>query len=112
MLAARLYGETKGNAAEKSAYYDNVKRLNEHEAEIKWLRENKQAAKVSEYLRENPEAKLVLKANGIENAIKKLKSTRSKLEGMGVGKERLNAIDTQILAHMKRLNDAVSSVND
>jgi hypothetical protein len=110
-VVGRLYGETKGNESEKASYYDNVKRLNEHEAEIKWLRENKQANQVPGYLRENPEAKLVAQANTIENSIKKLRSLREKLEGAGANKQRLKIVDTQIITQMKRLNDSLLALD-
>lgn len=105
-LVGRLYGETKGNAVERSAYYENIKRMNEHHAEIKGLsKESNGTMKVRQYLKENPEASLYVKAKAVQRRIDRLNDQRKILVKAG---SKTSTIDNQIAAQMKVLNDAIN----
>jgi hypothetical protein len=108
-LVGRLYGETSGNSVERSTYYDNIRMLNEHAAEIKGLRHEQDGSKkVSDYLRENPEARLTVTSKGIQAEIDKLNDRRRELAKRGAPSTTLRTLDDRIGKAMKRLNDQVA----
>ena len=61
-LAGRFYGSGTGQAQESTKFYDNIIRLNEHQAEIKGRRAAGEGGTVWEYLADNPEARMVAAA--------------------------------------------------
>jgi hypothetical protein len=101
-LIGRLVGTTGDGAVESAAYYDNLKRLNEHEAEIKYLKENGNAREVISYTQDNPEVKMLGFAANIEKTIDRMKKQRMVLISRG---GNTNVIDQAINAQMKKLND-------
>lgn len=109
-LAGRFYGDSKSSAAESTRFYENITRLNEHENEIQGRRKNRENA--TEYLRENPEARLVTFANQIERDVQKLRQRRRDLLERGASKESIKIIETQITNRMKRLNDRVRALRE
>lgn len=109
-LAGRFYGDTKSSAAESTRFYENITRLNEHENEIQGRRKNRENA--TEYLRENPEARLVTFANQIERDVQKLRQRKREMLEKGASKESIRIIETQITNRMKRLNDRVRALRE
>jgi ATP:corrinoid adenosyltransferase len=108
-LIGRLYGETSGNSVERSTYYDNIRMLNEHAAEIKGLRQEQGGSKkVAAYLRENPEARLTVSTKGLQTEVDKLNDRRRELAKRGAPSTTLRALDDRIGNAMKRLNDQVA----
>lgn len=108
-LLGRLYGETSGNAVERSAYYDNLRRLNEHEAELKGLRsEPGGSQKAAAYLRANPDARLVLKVKRAQKAIDHIRDRRRDLVRLGASPDKLRILDDRMAKIMKQLNDSVA----
>jgi hypothetical protein len=101
-LVGRLIGSTGDGAVEAAAYYDNLKRLNEHEAEIKYLKENGNARDVISYTQDNPEVKVLGFAANVEKTIDRMKKQRRVLISRG-GSSKV--IDQAINAQMKKLND-------
>jgi len=109
-IVGKLYGETKGNSVERSAFYDNLKLLNEHHAEVTGLRKEPGGApKAIAYMRENPVAKLYPMAHDIHNQIDKMKDRHKRLEKSGASASSLRALDDQIAGRMKVLNDRVAN---
>jgi len=109
-LVGRFYGNAESNAAQMQRYYDNITRLNEHENEIKGRRKNHEP--VFEYIKENPEAKLVPISNSIENNIKELRQQKKRLTERGANPEQIKRINDRIIAQMKRLNEQVKKLRD
>jgi hypothetical protein len=109
-LIGRFAGETSGNAVERSSYYENIKTLNEHRAEIDGLKKDKNMHGALSYARENPEVKLLPKAHKIELSIARLKKRRDSIKQRG-NKNALSTIDAAIVKQMKALNDSVAAVN-
>lgn len=107
-LLGRVYGTTEGQSNEASRFYDNLKKLNEHEAEIKGRRENKEDA--AGYIRENPESRLVAYANSTERVVSDLRKRKRKLIEDGASKERIKLIEMQMAARMARFNKRVAEV--
>jgi hypothetical protein len=58
-VAGKFIGETTGQASETSKFYSNLKRIGEHASTIKEIKEAKDAKAYSDYLRENPDARLI-----------------------------------------------------
>ena len=91
-----------------SKFYENIKELNEHAAEIKGRRETRQD--VAGYIKENPDARLVPMATGMYNNISNLNKQKKLAMERGLPKERIKQIETQIQVQMKRLNDRVREI--
>ena len=104
-LASRFYGNTSEAASVASKFYENIQRLNEHAAEIKGRRETRQD--VSEYIKDNPEARLTAMATTLYNNINTLSKQKKLAMERGLPRERIKQIETQMQAQMKRLNDRV-----
>jgi soluble lytic murein transglycosylase-like protein len=106
-LIGRFFGETEGSAVERAAYYDNVRRLNEHHAELEGLAgEEHGAKKRADYLQEHPEARLYELAKNAQKTIDGMKKRRELLTKRG---QSTRQIDDQITVRMKALNDAVEA---
>lgn len=104
-LLGRFYGDTKGQSSQGAEFYDNLKRLNGHEAEIKGRMKNRED--VAEYKRDNPEWALIAAANGAEKRVQELRKRKRELVEQGAPKERIKMIDEVITATMKSLNEKV-----
>jgi hypothetical protein len=95
-LIGRLYGTVTGDAAERSAYYENVKLLNTYHNEVEGLRKEPGGyAKAQQYLQDNPVAKVYNRAHMIQRMIDSLKKRP--------GNER------RISELMKKQNDMVQA---
>jgi len=109
-LVGRFYGNAESNAAKSQLFYKNLERLNEHENEIKGRLKNHEP--IAEYLKENPEARLIKMSNSIEYNIRKLKQRRELLKARGGNEQAIKNINDSIVRLMVRLNERVSSFED
>lgn len=109
-LVGRFYGNADENAVQRQRFYENIKRLNEHENEIKGRIKNRES--VYEYYRENPEARLVKTANSVEYNIRKLKQRRDLMKERGASQEAIKKINDNIIRLMMRLNERVEKLED
>lgn len=108
-LVGRFLGDTSGQSAEGGRFYEAIKRINEHEAELKGLRTEGKGADVTDYLRRNPEAWLVNAANTVERQVQKLR--RAKRDAIAAGNtERVRLIERQITTRMAGFNARLKSV--
>lgn len=98
-------GNTKAQASESNRFYANITRINELESEIKGRAAD--GKEIQSVLSDNPEASLVPMANKIERSVTDLRSKKRKLIAQDAPKSAIKAIDTQITAQMKALNDQV-----
>jgi hypothetical protein len=104
-VASRFYGNAEGTSNERRKFYDNVKKMNMHERELKGLQS--EGRSILEYLKDNPEARLFKIMGKTENLIRKLKIRRDKLKDMGASSGQIRRIDDYMTARMKRVNDVV-----
>tara|TARA_S200002703_G_scaffold11653_2_gene10571 strand:- start:209 stop:7294 length:7086 start_codon:yes stop_codon:yes gene_type:complete len=104
-LAGRFYGNTESSAAASNRFYTNITRLNEHEAEIKGRRENRE--NVAEYLRDYPEARLASFAGQVERAVRKLQKRKRDMLDRDASRSSIEAIEKLITRRMQTLNDRV-----
>ena len=107
-LLGRFYGDAESKAAESNRFYENLRRMNEHEAEIKGRRENRENP--GEYRAENPESRLIFLANKTERDVQKMRQRRREMLEKGASKESIQLIEQRIAARMKRFNDRVREV--
>jgi hypothetical protein len=106
-LAGRFYGSTEGQSNQASTFYHNLKLLNEHEREIKGRREHHEP--ITEYLKDNPEARYWAMANKAESSIARLMKTKRALTERGASKDSIKTIDAAITSHMKRFNQTIKA---
>ena len=105
-IAGRLVGTSSDNAAMRDRFYDNVRMLNMHEAEIKGRREKQEPT--LDYIREHPETRYIRMATATETQVRNLQKRKRQMIEDGK-RESVKLIDAQIAAKMKRLNDMVSN---
>jgi HAMP domain-containing protein len=106
-LVGKFVGDTKGNAADASRFYANVRDLKAHKAELDGRR--KAGQDVAEYLRDNPDARLVVLASRIERRVQELRRAKRELVDQGAPKDRVKQAEDQIAALMKALNNRVQA---
>ncbi|NBW11238.1 MAG: hypothetical protein EBR82_24725 [Caulobacteraceae bacterium] len=109
-LVGRFYGDAESNAAKSQLFYKNIERLNEHENEIKGRLKNREP--IAEYIKENPEARLIKMSNSIEYNIRKLKQRRELLKARGGNEQAIKNINDSIVRLMVRLNEQVEKAQD
>ena len=105
----RFVGDTKSQSADANRFYANITKLNELENEIKGRA--KDGKDVAGFLRSNPLATLVPAGNQTERAVTELRSRKRKLVEQKAPKATIKALEGQIAAQMKALNDWVRSVS-
>lgn len=106
-LVGRFYGATDGQASQGNAFYSNIKKMNDHEATIKGLRKDGKQDEAAEYIRNNPESRMVAFTNMIEHRVSELRKQKRHLIENDASKERIKLIEMRITAEMKRLNDRI-----
>jgi len=109
-LVGRFYGETKGSAAESNRFYRNMTELNEHENEIKGRRASKQP--ITDYMLENPEARLAPLARKTYSEIQKLRKRKEQLLERNAPKESIKQVEEMITKRMQNFNDRVEAIKD
>lgn len=109
-LVGRFYGTTEEASAQATKFYENLRELNEHEAEIKGRR--KAGEPIADYVRANPEALLVQAANKAERDVAALRRRRRALMDKDAPTESIRVIEKQIEMRMRGLNDAVKRVRE
>jgi hypothetical protein len=107
-LASRFYGDTKEKAAESSKFYENLKRLNEHGNQLKYLRTHRGDA--VGYLKEFPEARLSSYASSTSEAIERLNKQRKLALERDMPRERIKQLETQMQFQMHRFNERIKAV--
>jgi hypothetical protein len=109
-LVGRFVGTTEGQAAEASRFYDNLREIGEHKAEIEGLKKDHKGGQIGAYVKDNPEAKLVPMADAIYRDVAKMQKAKRELVKNGAPKDRVKLMDERITARMKALNDKVRSL--
>jgi hypothetical protein len=103
-IVGKLYGETETPAAISAKFYDNVSQMATYENEIKQRIKNKEP--VSDYLKDNPEARMYKSANAVEMQVSKLNAQKKEFLRLGQQTQAQN-IDKTKTRIMKRFNDQV-----
>jgi hypothetical protein len=109
-LYGRFVGETKSSAAESNKFYKNMERLNRLDLEIKGRREDREP--VGDFIRENPEARLLPMANKTYKDVQELRKRRKALLERDASRESIKAVENQITRKMQLLNDRVKAFGE
>ena len=109
-LVSRFFGDTKETAAEANKFYENLKRLNEHGAELDGYRKNPGAGNVGEYLKENPEARLVAMARHTQEMLSNINKQKRLAIQRELPKERVKQLEELARVQMHRLNERVEAL--
>lgn len=109
-LLGRFYGDADQPSAQAGAFYDNLKKLNAHESEIKGRR--KVGEPLGDYYKENPEARLFQLGNRYEKTVSELRKRKRTMIEKDASVEQVKIIDMQIAAQMTRLNDQVRRMRE
>ena len=104
-LLGRFYGDAKSQTAETGTFYDNVRKLNVHENNLKGRA--KDGLPVDVYLRKNPEAKLYQLGNQAERRVQEMKRAKRKLVEQKAPREQIREIEANITEVMRRFNQRV-----
>ena len=107
-LVGRLYGDANSQSAAASRFYEHLREMNLHEAEIKGR--SRDNLPIDDYLRKHPEASLFGQANGAERQVNALLREKRMAIEMRADREKVKAIDKQIETAMRQFNDAVNAM--
>jgi hypothetical protein len=109
-LYGRFVGETKSAAAESNKFYKNMKELNELNNVVTGRRERKEP--LGDFLKENPEARLLPLANKTFKDVQELRKRRKALLERDAPKESIQAVEKLITRRMQVLNERVKAMED
>lgn len=105
-LVGKFYGDAASQSAQKNKFYANVVKMANHEQEIKGRIKNRETT--SDYLEENPDARLWRMANRVENEITQLNKRKKELKEKGASPEVIKRIDEIKLRKMQQFNERVA----
>jgi N12 class adenine-specific DNA methylase/predicted RNA methylase len=108
-LLGRLYGDAEEGASQAGRFYDNLKRINGHEAEIKGRATHHEEYR--SYITDNPESKLIGPANEAENIVRHLNKQKRMLIEKEAPRAQIKQIEAQITAKMTKFNDKVRALS-
>lgn len=107
-LVGRFYGNSENQSSQGNAFYSNLKRINEVEAELKGRR--KDHLPLDEFKAENPEYRLVERANLMERLVSKQRKLKSELIEKDAPKDQVKVIDERITKLMAGFNQRVKDL--
>lgn len=108
-LLGRLYGDAEEGASQAGRFYENLKRINSHEAEIKGRASHHEEYR--SYITDNPESKLIGPANEAENIVHHLNKQKRMLIEKEAPSAQIKQIEAQITAKMTKFNDKVRALS-
>jgi hypothetical protein len=107
-LVGRFYGNSEGQSSQRNAFYSNLKRINEVEAELKGRRKDRLS--IEEYKAANPEYLLVTRANLAERMVSRLGKQKSELIERDAPRDQIKVIDERITRSMAGFNQRVKEL--
>ena len=111
-LVGRFVGTTEGQAAESSRFYENLKSIGTHKAQIDGLKRDHKGGEIGAYVRDNPEARMLPMATKFQEEVSKLNHRKRELIKQEASAERIKIINMQITARMKQFNDQVHRMEE
>lgn len=110
-LIGRFYGNADSASGQANRFYENVNRLNEHEAQLKGLRKDGMDAEAEAYELAHPEADEIRYANRVEARVRKLRREKSELIKEGAPRKAIIELEREITEAMKELNETIEQAN-
>jgi hypothetical protein len=107
-LYGRFVGETKSSAAESNKFYKNMEKLNRLDLEVKGRREDREP--IGDFMRENPETRLLPLANKTYKDVQALRKRRAALLEKDAPRESIQAVEKMITRKMQVLNERVKAM--
>lgn len=107
-LAGRFYGDAANQSSQGNAFYSNLKRINEIEAELKGRR--KDGLPLDEFKAEHPEHQLVARANLVERIVSKQRKIKSELIAKDAPRTEVKAVEERITNLMAGFNKNVKEL--
>lgn len=104
-VVGRMIGNANQKSAETARFYENIKRLNEHKAEIEGRAKSDQ--EIDAYMEKHPESALYQEAGKFYKQISDLHKAKKELKLMGADKEDIKALDDAALEYMVVVNEIV-----
>jgi len=108
-LLGRFVGDSTSGASESALYYDNLKAVYRHKAEMDGRRDRGES--VALYMRENPEARLVMMAGQVDRDVDELRRRKREAVAQGAQREAVARIDESIKTRMRRFNERVAELS-
>jgi hypothetical protein len=106
-IAGRFVGTTTGQASEMSKFYDNLKRIGEHDSALKEIKRARDSQAYTEYMRENPDARMVKVADKASRDVSLLKKQKRDALEKGDAKQVAN-IERQLESRIGYYNKLLS----
>ena len=107
-LVGRFYGNAENQSSQGNAFYSNLKRINEVEAELKGRR--KDGLTLDEFKAEHPEYQLVARANLVERIVSKQRKIKSDLIKKDAPRAEVKAVEDRITNLMAGFNKNVKEL--
>ena len=104
-LLGRFYGNTTSQSSQAGQFYENLRAMNDHKLEIKGRLED--GLSTSDYIKDNPEAKIFRQAEAVERRVQELGRTKRKLKDNGAGPESIKQVEESITRVMTGFNEQV-----
>ena len=104
-IVGRMIGNANQRSAETARFYENIKRLNEHKAEIEGRAKSDQ--EIDAYMEKHPDSALYQEAGKFYKQISDLHKAKKELKLMGADKEDIKALDDAALEYMVVVNEIV-----
>ena len=111
-LVGRFYGDAKGQSAVSSRFYDNLKTMNEHQAEYMGLAKSGRSTQAGAYLKENPEAAMFREADRMQRYVSQLRKQKTDLVAKSAPREQVKVIEDRISKAMADFNQRVESIKN
>ncbi len=106
-VAGRFVGNTTGQESQASKFYDNLKRIGEHDSALKEIKRARDSQAYAEYMRENPDARQVKMADKASRDVSLLK--KQKREALEKGDSgRVALIERQLESRIGYYNKVLS----
>jgi hypothetical protein len=106
-LVGRFYGEVRNQTNQSSRFYDSLRRMREHKAEIEGLDKARRVEELRQYRKDNPEARLAEDADREARAVADLRRQRREMVDKGRPREDVKKIEAAITRRMEVFNAAV-----
>jgi hypothetical protein len=101
-----LYGDTSTSAADSNRFYENIRRMNIHKEEIEGRQKTRRP--VSEYYRDNPEARLVTMAGSVYRDVQQMRNRKREMVERGASRESVRIMEQRIASRMRQFNDQLA----
>jgi conjugative element/phage-associated large polyvalent protein/ADP-ribosyltransferase-like protein len=109
-LIGRFYGNSDNSSSQGNAFYANLKRINEIDAELTGRRKDR--LPTDQFKAENPEHRLVVRGDFVQNLVSKQRKKKSELLEKDAPKAEVKAVEERITKLMTGFNNKVKELKE